>query len=169
MASLFALGDELRAASARMDDSVDESTGEIGADATAEFDAIDAALDTKLMDWMRWYKNELAHAANCKAESKKMAANAKAAEAKAKWIAGGIDAHLAEGHTLKDGTGKLSRQKNPDKVEVFGVVGEKYRRQPALPAWEPDKVALLRDLKAGVEEASEGARLEPGTMRLVIA
>ncbi len=165
MASLFALGDALRAADAAMEDSVDEATGIIEADAAAEFDRIEGELDSKLLDWMRWAKSEKAYVVICRVEAARMTANAQAAERKQAWIASGIAEHLGEGRTVRDGTGKLSWRMGPAKVDITGTVAEQYRRMPKVP-WEPDKVALLRDLKAGKE--CEGAELLPGKPGLVI-
>ena len=78
--SLFQLDAELKAAIVAMDELVDETTGEIPADAMAEYAALEGKMKDKLFSWSRWWKNERAILEAAQKEARTLAATVKRAK-----------------------------------------------------------------------------------------
>ena len=137
---------------------VDHETGEVTDETLAELDALEMDREALLLALAAYAKGELAEAEAVKAEAKKLDARAKGHTNRAarlhEYVAQYMPADLPK---LSDARSVIQWRKNPPAVEVFGVVPEAYRRQPAMPPWEPDKVKILADLKAGVDV--DGAKI----------
>ncbi len=132
-------------------------------------EGMSGALETKCTNIAFVIRNFEATAAQIKEAEAAMAARRKAIESRAAHV----KQYLFDGMThagiekIESPYFKLAIQDNPPSVVIDepGLIPATYMRQPEPPPPAPDKVAIARDLKAGVEIA--GAHLERGR-RLVI-
>jgi hypothetical protein len=132
-------------------------------------ESMSGELETKCTNIAFVIRNFEVAAAQIKEAESAMAARRKAIESRAAHIKQYLfDGMIHAGiHKIESPYFKLAIQDNPPSVVVDepGLIPAEYMRQPEPPPPAPDKVALARDLKAGVEIA--GAHLERGR-RLVI-
>lgn len=138
-------------------DQIDASEGEVSDDLSARLDAIEGALDKKIINIVRACDNMEAEAAGLKAAEERMAKRRKSLEKRIDDLHDYAAQALqrVDKNTVVSAEHRIGLRKTPMRVEIFdlALVPAEYMRTPEPPAPQPDKVAIGKALKADIPVA----------------